>query len=96
MGRGMADIEQQWYWDRRANKAYYPVEVEDDTVRLTTVWHREEFEGAMENGALTTVDDLVGSREFDTTMELIDSFRLPEDVGEDGDGGDGSEVPADE
>jgi hypothetical protein len=88
----MSDIERQWYWDRRSNKAYYPVAVDEDTVRLITVWHREEFEGAAESGAMGSIDDLAGIREYETTMDLIDSFRLPEDVGD----GDTTEEVADE
>ena len=74
----MADPDRQWFWDRRTNKAYYPVEMDDDTVRLVSVWHRDEFDGAVGAGALTPVEDVNLDR-TDTTFDLLDSFRLPEE-----------------
>lgn len=75
----MTDLPQQWYWDKRANKAYYPVEVTDETVRLVSVWHRDEVDGAIDAGALRPLEDVNLDR-TDTGFDLIDSFRFPEDV----------------
>ncbi|WP_276256571.1 hypothetical protein [Halomontanus rarus] len=69
-------LEEQWYWDRRTNKAYYPVAVDGDTVQLATVWHRDEIDGALEAGAWATVEELNPGR-TDTTFDLVDSFRMP-------------------
>lgn len=69
-------LERQWYWDRRTNKAYYPVAVNEDTVQLATVWHRDEVDGALAEGALTTIDGVNVDR-TDTTFDLVDSFRMP-------------------
>ena len=77
----MSGIEKQWYWDRRSKKAYYPLEVGDGTVRLVSFWHRDEVQGALEAGALTPLDSLEFS-DIETTFDLMDSFRFPEDVGD--------------
>jgi hypothetical protein len=73
----MSDIDEQWYWDRRADKAFYPVETDDDTVTFLTVWHEEEIADARDSDALVPVEDHpVGA---DTrTFDLKESFRLPE------------------
>ena len=90
----MPDIDRQWYWDRRSNKAYYPVEVGEDTVRLTSVWHREEVEGALESGALAPATEIgvlgLGDEEDVSFVPFdgLDSLRLPDDVGGDADPGD--------
>lgn len=75
----MTDPDQQWYWDRRTNEAYYPVETDGDAVRLVSVWHPEEFADARETGALVPLST-VGLDRTETTFDLLDSFRLPEDV----------------
>jgi len=77
----MPELDRQWYWDRRSNKAYYPVEVEDGTVRLVSVWHRDEVEGALDAGALHPLDDL-DCGNVETMFDLVDSFRFPEDIGD--------------
>jgi hypothetical protein len=69
-------IEDRWYWDRRTNKAYYPVAVDEDTVQFATVWHREEVEDALAADALATIEDVNVDR-TDTTFDLVDSFRMP-------------------
>lgn len=69
-------LERQWYWDRRTNKAYYPVAVDEETVQFATVWHRDEVDGALAEGAMTSVDD-VTSDYTETTFDLLDSFRTP-------------------
>jgi hypothetical protein len=77
----MSEIERQWYWDRRSNKAFYPVDVGDGTVRLVSVWHRDEVEGALDAGTFEPLDDLDFGN-VETTFDLMDSFRFPEDVGD--------------
>lgn len=69
-------LDEQWYWDRRNNKAYYPTEVrEDGTVAFTTVWHPEEVADAMDGGALVPADE-IGLDRVDTTFDLLESFRF--------------------
>jgi hypothetical protein len=75
----VTDFQKQWYWDKRSNKAYYPVEIAEDTVRLVSVWHRDEVEGAVDAEALQPIEDVNLDR-TDTGFDLIDSFRFPEDV----------------
>jgi len=74
------DIEtDRWYWDRRTNKALYPRRVEDGTVEFRTVWHAEEAADALDSGALVPLG-AVGGGDADRPLDLVDSFRLPEDV----------------
>lgn len=72
----MTDLEAQWYWDRRNDKAYYPVRTDETTTTFLTVWHREEVDDALRNGAVSSVD-AIGHDRTPTTFDLIDSFRLP-------------------
>lgn len=82
----MPDVNQQWYWDRRSNKAYYPVEMGDDTIELASVWHREEVEGALEREALVPIEEIgvLGRGDEEdvsfVSFDGLDSFRLPDDV----------------
>ncbi len=73
----MGEFQAQWYWDRRTNKAYYPVEQADGTVTFVTVWHEEEAADATEAGALVPIDEISGDRR--NAFDLKESFRLPED-----------------
>lgn len=73
------DIDARWYWDRRTNKAYYPTETDEGTVRFVTVWHAAEVADARDRGALVPVE-AVGLDRTETTFDLLDSFRLPDDV----------------
>ena len=82
----MGDIDTRWYWDRRTDTAYYPRATDDGTVRFVTVWHEQEVADARERGALVPVE-AVGLDRTETTFDLLDSFRLPDDVG-DGDAGE--------
>jgi len=85
----MPDIDRQWYWDRRSNKAYYPVETDGETVELVSVWHHEEVEGALESGALVSADEIDVLEHLDGPDDdsgYSGSFRLPDDVGTGGDG----------
>jgi hypothetical protein len=82
----MADtpaVEQQWYWDRRTRTALYPRRTENDTVEFVTVWHAEEVADAVEGGALVPADE-VGLDRTETTFDLVDSFRFPERVENEG------------
>lgn len=74
----MTDLADQWYWDRRTDTAYHPVERDDGTVTLVSVWHREEVEDARESGALVPVEE-IGLDRTETTFDLLDSYRLPEE-----------------
>lgn len=67
----MSRIEAQWYWDRRNNKAYYPVETGDGTVSFRTVWHEDEVADALSGDVLVPVEEI--------GFDPIDSFRTPED-----------------
>lgn len=71
------DLDPQWYWDRRTDTAYYPVERDGDHVTFATVWHAEEVADATESGALVPVDEL-GSERTNPTRAVLDSFRLPD------------------
>ena len=73
------NIEKRWYWDRRTNKAYFPTEEDGEGVRLVSVWHAEEMAEAIEAGALVPVED-IGLDRTETTFDLVDSFRFPEDL----------------
>jgi len=78
----MDEIDEQWYWDRRNKKTYYPVEADDDTVVFATVWHREEVTDALSGDALVPIDDL-GPDHLDgleAGFDHFDSFRLPDEV----------------
>jgi hypothetical protein len=75
----MVDIDKQWYWDRRNDKAYYPVETDEGTVRFVTVWHEQEVADAVERGALAPIEE-IGLDRTETTFDLIDSFRTPDDT----------------
>ena len=77
----MVEIDSQWYWDRRTEKAYYPVEAEDGTVRFVTVWHEQEVADARDRGALVPIEE-IGLDRTETTLDLLDSFRMPDDIGE--------------
>lgn len=70
----------RWYWDRRTQKALYPRRVDGTTVEFLTVWHAEEVTDAVESGAVVAVDDL-GPDDGDRPLDVVDSFRLPDDVG---------------
>jgi hypothetical protein len=72
-------LERQWYWDRRTNKAYYPTEIDEEegVVEFVTAWHHEEVTDAIEAGALSPLEEVQDYRET-TTLDLVDSFRLPE------------------
>jgi len=75
-------LETQWYWDRRTNKAYYPLRADGDTVEFLTVWHRDEVADALAEDALTTVDDIgqTGPDKSGTTFDLVDSFRIDDEA----------------
>lgn len=73
----MPTLEQRWYWDRRNDKAYYPVKSTDDTTSFLTVWHDEEVEDAIENGALDPLEE-TGMDDPERPFGLKDSFRLVE------------------
>lgn len=66
----------QWLWDRRTNKAYRPVEADDGTVTLVSVWHRDEVADALEKGALEPLDEVSGEN---IGFNHFDSFRLLDD-----------------
>lgn len=68
----MSRIEEQWYWDRRNNKAYYPVETGDNTVSFRTVWHEDEVADALRSDVLVPIDEI--------GFDPIDSFRTPADL----------------
>lgn len=74
----MAKLEDRWYWDRRTNKAYYPIEIGEDTTTFITVWHREEIADALRSGVVSPIEE-IGHERTATTFDLIDSFRLPPD-----------------
>jgi hypothetical protein len=74
--------EDRWYWDRRSDKAYYPVGTDDDRVALVSVWHRDEVEGAIDAGAFEGVDDVGGDG---IGFDFFESFRLPDADALDGD-----------
>lgn len=76
----MPKLEQRWYWDRRNDKAYYPVKTEDDTISFLSVWHDEEVEDAMSAGALTPMEE-TGFADPERPLSLKDSFRLVENPG---------------
>jgi len=78
----MNELDSQWYWDRRNNKAYYPVEGDDSSITFVTVWHREEAADALENGALVPIDDLGPDylENRDAGFDVFDSFRLPDEI----------------
>lgn len=78
MPSSMTEIEEQWYWDRRNNKAYYPVEFNENTTMFVTVWHKEEIVDAIQTGVVSPIDEIDHERTL-TTFDLIDSFRLPAD-----------------
>lgn len=73
------DIDAEWYWDRRTRKALSPRRIGEDTVAFVTVWHRDEVDDAMEHGALVPIEE-VGLDRTETTLDLIDSFRLQPDL----------------
>ena len=77
----------RWYWDRRTQKALYPRRVDGTTVEFLTVWHAEEVTDAVESGAVVAVDDL-GPDDGDRPLDVVDSFRLPDDVELPDSGGD--------
>jgi hypothetical protein len=79
----MTDLEKQWYWDRRTNKAYYPIEDGEDTVTFATVWHEDEVAGALDGGAVVPIEEIGLDRAEDRTFDLIDSFRTPAVMQED-------------
>lgn len=70
----MTDIEDRWYWDRRTNKAYRPIERGDGTITFVTIRHEEEVADAIARDALVPVDEF-GLDE--SVFDLIDSFRVP-------------------
>lgn len=72
----MDPIEDCWYWDRRINKAYRPIEHDDETVTFVTVRHREEVTDAIECDAFVPLEEIGLDQ---TVFDLIDSFRLPSD-----------------
>lgn len=67
-----------WYWDRRTRKALRPRQIDDNTVEFMTVWHAEEVTDALDAGALVPLDEIRLDR-TETTLDLIGSFRLPDD-----------------
>lgn len=79
----MTDIEQRWYWDRRTEKAVYPVGTDEDTVTLVSIWHAEEVDDARSAGALVPIEEVSEYRE-DTAMTVKQSFRTPTDPRPDG------------
>jgi hypothetical protein len=68
----------EWYWDKRNKKAYAPVRFEDDTVHLLTVWHRDELDDALDGEAVVPIEE-IGLDRVDTTFDLLDSFRFPDE-----------------
>jgi hypothetical protein len=77
----MTSINSQWYWDQRIQKAYYPIKIDDGTVRFVTVWHESEVADARDRGALVPIDE-IGIDGTETTYDMIDSFRMPDDIPE--------------
>lgn len=73
----MTTVEDRWYWDRRTNKAYRPVADDGETVTFVTMRHREEVADAIDRDALVPVEEF-GLDE--PVFELVDSFRVPDDV----------------
>ena len=69
------DILDQLYWDRRIDKAFYPIENDDNTVTLLSVWHKDEVSGAIENDAFSPLDEVNGENEG---FDHFDSFRVPD------------------
>lgn len=82
MSEDSPPLEDQWYWDRRTNKAYYPLRQDGGTVELLTVWHREEARDALAEDALTTVEEIgtTGPDAEGTTFDLVDSFRVDDET----------------
>lgn len=79
MSSNRQGIERRWYWDHRNRKAYYPIERDDGTVTLATVWHEEEVEDALETGALEALGASCGEH-FTDVFAFADTFRTPERV----------------
>jgi hypothetical protein len=74
---GTDDLDPQWYWDRRTETAYYPIDRDGEHVTFATVWHAEEVADARQAGALVPIEDL-GSERTNPVRGLLESFRLPE------------------
>lgn len=74
-------IEQQWYWDRRNKKAYYPVSIGPKTVRFITAWHVDEVTDAIEGDTIVPLDELgpdyLAGR--DAGFDFFDSYRILND-----------------
>lgn len=75
----MTDLEERWYWDRRIDKAYYPVDTGDGTTTLLSVWHDEELGDALDRDALVTIAEFTEQRGT-TPFDLKESFRLPDPI----------------
>lgn len=73
----MTELEKRWYWDRRNDKAYYPVNVEADTISFLTIWHAKELEDARECDVLTPIEE-TDFTDPERPLGLKESFRLPE------------------
>ena len=71
----MVEDHAGWLWDRRTNKAYYPVATTEDTVEFRTVWHDEEVADARESGALVPIEE-TGIDNEGRLFGLTDSFRV--------------------
>ena len=77
-----SEIEDQWYWDRRNRKAYFPIHRGEGTVSLVTVWSADEIADATDNDVLVP---LRGTRpdyvtRDDVGFDYFDSYRLPDDL----------------
>jgi hypothetical protein len=80
----MTGLEKRWYWDRRNDKAYYPVQTGDDTISFVTVWHAEEVKNARECDVLTPIEE-TDFTDPERPLGLKESFRLPENPMNEGD-----------
>jgi len=70
-------VDQQWYWDKKRRKAYYPVATDGSTVHFLTVWHRDEVESALAEDQVVPYEEMDGG--YDTLepwLDAVDSFRL--------------------
>lgn len=74
-------LEKRWYWDDRNRKAHYPCAIDEDTVTMVSVWHRDEVEGGLREAILQPFDEIGPAyARDDPVVELFDSFRiLPDD-----------------
>lgn len=67
-----------WYWDKQSRKAVVPLQFNERTVRMLSIWHTDEIIGARSHEQLVPIEELGPAHKGNVFEEELplNSFRI--------------------